>query len=238
MPVLQKKRDRGEGLCEEYPIPPMPRPDPFVDPISVAVIELIAARGYEAIDVEDLVDRAGVTRVEFHRRFADKQDCTMKVMAAYVQDFRWTVETAYRSGGSWREGLRASAYAAADYLEGHPDVIQVLAVGLLHAKNEMLRVLREEALMYGATVIERGRDAAPDPKLVPPGAAFAAMGSIAQLLTNRLQNGVDLEPQEMAPQLLYLSVRPYLGEEIAQEELRAPRPAGSWVRRPAPGDPT
>jgi hypothetical protein len=97
----------------------------------------------------------------------------------------------------------------------------------------MLRVLREECLMYGAQVIDRGRAEAPDPDAVPPGAALVAMGSIAQLLTHRLQKGVDLELRDTVPQMLYLSVRPYLGEEAAQEELHAPRPADPFSGRVA-----
>jgi hypothetical protein len=63
---------------------------------------------------------------------------------------------------------------------------------------------------------------------------MVAMGSIAQLLTHRLQKGVQLELQETVPQMLYLSVRPYHGEEAAQEELHAPRPLGSYVSRTVP----
>jgi hypothetical protein len=59
------------------------------------------------------------------------------------------------------------------------------------------------------------------------------MGSIAQLLTHRLQKGVDLELRDTVPQMLYLSVRPYLGEEAAQEELHAPRPADPFSGRVA-----
>jgi hypothetical protein len=44
---------------------------------------------------------------------------------------------------------------------------------------------------------------------------------------------VDVAPHETVRQMLYLSVRPYVGEEAAAEELHLPRPSGSWVRRPA-----
>lgn len=237
MPLLQKARSRTfespAGPPAGHPIPPRPEPDPFTDPIQLAVVDLIFERGYEAVDERSIAARAGVMMVEFRDRFADKQDCTVQTIEACLQDFKWMVETAYAGGADWREGLRASAWAVADHLDRHPKLVHVLVIGLLGARNEMLRVLREETLMYGATVIERGRAVAPDPDAVPAGAAAMAMGSIAQLLTHRLQKGVDVAPHETVRQMLYLSVRPYVGEEAAAEELRLPRPPGSRVRRSA-----
>jgi AcrR family transcriptional regulator len=224
--------DAPEAAAEPIRVPPPPDPDPFVDPISVALIELIFERGYEAIDERQIAERAGAGLVEFHERFADKLDCTIKTIEATARDFEWMVETAYDSGSGWREGLRASAWAVADHIERHPTFVHVLVVGLMQTRSEILRVLREECLMYGARIIERGRAEAPDPAAVAPGAAMVAMGSIAQLLTHRLQKGADVAPHETVPQMLYLAVRPYVGEDAAREELDAPRPPGSWVRRP------
>jgi AcrR family transcriptional regulator len=211
----------------------VPPADPFSDPIAVAVIDLIFERGYEAVDERQIAARAGITLVEFHRRFADKQDATVKTMEACVADFERLVESAYDTADDWREGLRACAWAVADYIDGHRPLVYVLAVGLLQTRSEMLRVLREECLMYGATVIERGRDEAPDPDLVPPGAALVAMGSIAQLLTHRLQKGEPMMVHDMVPQMLYVSIRPFLGEELAREELHAPRAAAPTPNPPS-----
>jgi AcrR family transcriptional regulator len=212
-------------------IPPRPDPDPFSDPISVALVALIAERGHEAVTVEEVAARAGVGVGKFLARFRDKQEATVVTIEACLRDFEWMVETAYATGADWREGLRAAAWAAADHLEAHPELVQVLVIELMSTKSEMLRVLREDVLMYGASVIDRGRPGAADPGAVPEGAAMMAMGSIAQLMTLRLQKGEELAPLETVRQMLYVSTRPYVGEEAAQEELHLPRPAGSLVRR-------
>ncbi|HXF31275.1 MAG TPA: TetR/AcrR family transcriptional regulator [Solirubrobacterales bacterium] len=216
-------------------IPDPPDPDPFADPLSVALLDLIFERGYEAIDEQAIARRADTSLEEFYRRFTDRRDCTVKTMELCVRDFEWLVESSYMTGVDWQEGLRACAWAAADYVDEHRQLVWVLTVGLLQAKSEMLRVMREEWLMYGARIIERGRAAAPDPDMVPAGAALNAMGSIAQLLTHRMQKGeINSSPHEAVPQLLYLSVRPYLGEEAARQELHAPRPPGSFITRRTP----
>jgi AcrR family transcriptional regulator len=223
--------ERPAAEPHRHPVPPRPEPDPFVDPVTVAVIGLIDELGYEAVEVEAIAGRAGISSEEFAERFTDKQECVLASVEAYVADFEWTVETAYASGEGWREGLRASAYAVADYIDTHPTLLKVVLVDLLQAKNERLRVLREESLMYGARVIDRGRAEAADPRSVAPEAGALAMGSIGQLLTHRLQKGEDIAAHETAPQLLYLAVRPYFGDAAAREELRMPRPVGSYVRR-------
>jgi AcrR family transcriptional regulator len=213
-----------------FAIPPPPEPDLFSDPIALAVIDLIAERGYEAVSVRLIVDRAGTTMGEFHLRFTDKQDATVQTMRASISSVRWTTETAYATGGTWREGLRAAAWAAADYIDRRPNLVYACVIGLLGAKNEMLRVVREECLMCGASLIERGRSETPD---APAGAGLMAMGSMAQLLTHRLQKGEPVLAHAMVPEMLYMSVRPYVGEEAAREELEAPRPVGSLVGGPA-----
>src|SRR6185312_4724285 len=191
-----------------------------------------AERGYEDVNEHDIIRRAGVSTDEFRRRFADKQDCTIATVKATMDVFRWTLEVAYSSGCDWQSGLRASAWAAADYLDAHPTIVQVVAVDLLAARNEMLRVVREDALMFSAFLIERGRATAPDPEVVPAGAGLMAMGSIAQLLTHRLHKGGPVEPHEMVRPMLYMAVRTYRDEETAKVELHAPRPPGSFVVRP------
>jgi len=174
--------------------------------------------------VEDVAERAGVSLEEFHSRFAGLEDCAMKAFEAFVADYERRVESAYASQPDWRSGLRAAAYEVADWMEANPNLIRFGAVDLLEARNEMARVRREEALSYGARLIDRGRQAAPDPAAVPDSAATVAIGSIVQLLTHRLQSGGDPEPEKMVQPMMYAVVRQYLGEEIAREELAMPRP--------------
>src|SRR6185312_7587442 len=170
IPTRQLPLGPRRAIAGEPGIPRFPTTDPFRDPISIAVVDLIAERGYEDVNEHDIIRRAGVSTDEFRRRFADKQDCTIATVKATMDVFRWTLEVAYSSGCDWQSGLRASAWAAADYLDAHPTIVQVVAVDLLAARNEMLRVVREDALMFSAFLIERGRATAPDPEVVPAGA--------------------------------------------------------------------
>jgi AcrR family transcriptional regulator len=208
-------------------IPPRPEPDPYADPIFAALIAVVAERGYEATTVAEIARRAGVDRADFERRFADKDACALLCFEAFVADYEWRVESAYHSQPDWRTGLRATAYEVAEWICEHPDLIRFGTVDSLEAKSEMIRVRREEVLGYGARVIDRGRAEAADPDAIPSSAGVMAVGSIVQLLTLQMQGHRNLDPFTVVREMLYLAVRPYVGEQAAREELTLPRPP-SW----------
>lgn len=228
---------RKPGSGRSCPTPPRaetppakPERDPFQDPIALAVVDVVAERGYRAATLAEVIERAGVTSEEFHARFADLEDCVLRSFDAFAADWEWRVENAYASQPDWRSGLRAAAYETADWINEHPNATRFGMVEILEAENEMVRVRREQTFSYGGKLIDRGREAAPDPAAVPRAAAMMAIGSIVQLLTHRLQSGTDPDPVEMVQPMMYQAVRPYLGEEIAREELelgRPPRPRGT-----------
>ncbi len=204
---------------------PGPRPpDPFADPIATALVDAIVGLGYEATTVEAVLERSGATRAEFDARFNGKEDCVQKCFVAYGDDFSWKVRVAYDSEENWPDSLRAAAYAAARWLDDHPRTTRFGNLDVLFAENEMIRVSREELFEFQAALIEAGREYAEDPDAVPEAAALLVIGAIAQLLTQRLVSGAELDTPSMVPQMMYQAVRPYLGEERAREELTKPAP--------------
>jgi AcrR family transcriptional regulator len=206
--------------------------DPFSDPLYVALIDVVAERGYEAADVDSVTRRAGVDAAGFYCRFADKEDCVQRAYEAFIEDFLWHVQRAYDAGPDWRSALRGAAYAAADWMNEHPRTARFGGVDVLYARNEMVRVRREEVFRYCAGLIDAGRAEAPDPSAVPEAAPIMAIGAIAQILTARMQKGEALETDRMVPAMMYQAVRPYLGEAVAREELAIAPP----VRRPDSGE--
>jgi hypothetical protein len=75
-------------------------------------------------------------------------------------------------------------------------------------------------------MIEAGRSVARDPEAIPADTAARLMGSMAEILTRRLQ-GKGFDPEAFVPELMALIVAPYLGEEAAARELEIPPPGGA-----------
>jgi AcrR family transcriptional regulator len=199
--------------------------DPFADPLYVALIDIVAERGYERAGAAEVIARAGASGAAFDARFGRWEEFVLCVLGAFIDDFTDRVQHAYDSGPDWRTGLRAAAYESAAWLEQNPRVARFGAVDVLAAREEMIRVRREGVFLYCAGLIDQGREVAPDPAAVPEAAAAMAIGSVAQLLTQRLQAGEGLDTGRMVPALMYQAVRPYLGEEVAREELAMVRAA-------------
>jgi AcrR family transcriptional regulator len=206
-------------------LPPAPSWDPRHDALASAVVSECAERGYEAVTIEDVVRRAGVTRAEFDRRFADLDDCAMRTYEALTALFRRRIGAAFNRHDDWREALRAAAYETADWMTENPELTPFGMTEVLKMRSETARICREETFVYCAEMIDAGRPFAPDPEAVPETASMIAIGSILQLLTHRLQVGEPVRPHAIVPEMMFGVVRVYLGEEAAREEL-AMRPRG------------
>jgi AcrR family transcriptional regulator len=205
-------------------LPAMPDPDPFSDPISVALVDEAFDWGYPSLEVEDVARRAGVSVEEFHRRFADLDHCALDTYERLIAAFERRVGTAFNREPDWRRGLRAAAFETAAWLEEHPGSVKFGTTEVLQMRNEMARVRREEVFGFCAEMIDRGREVSPEPGAVPEGASMVAIGSILQFLTRRLQEGAEIRFPEAARESLYGVVRTYLGEDAAREELSLPLP--------------
>ncbi len=72
--------------------------------LATATVELVIERGYEATTVAALIERAGVSRADFDRHFADKENCVLTAVDEGVECFRRVVFSAYKAEALWRDG--------------------------------------------------------------------------------------------------------------------------------------
>lgn len=217
-------RESTVGAVAPIELPPPPEPRPQDDPIAEAVIGEIVEKGYEETTVEGVVRRAGVSRQEFDRRFESLGDCALDAFERWIIDFKRRVGVAFNSQEDWQSGLRAAAYATADWMEDNPLVVPFGMVEVLKTPGDMGGVRREETFAFCARMIDRGRAAAPDPDAVPDSAPTFAIGAITQLLTHRLQEGADVEPRSVIPEMMSRVVHIYLGAEATEAEWTAEPP--------------
>jgi AcrR family transcriptional regulator len=190
-----------------------------------ALVDLAFASDYEAVSVEQIVARADGSKEEFERIFASKQACAVAAIEAIMADNLRIVQPAFESEERWPDSLRAAAYAMARYVAEHPKEVRFGMLDMLWA-GEMTGALRDQFFGKLMAMVDAGREAAPDPELVPPLAAESAVGAITQaLLRYSMERGEERDPVAGVPEMMYLAVRPYLGEEAARKELTIPPPS-------------
>jgi AcrR family transcriptional regulator len=192
-------------------------------PLGCAVITVINERGYELASVEAFVELAGMSREEFDREFGGKADVTLRVMEAFIGDFKARVKAAYESEQRWPDNLRAAGYEAARWLTENPRTTHFGMVSSVDA-GDMPRARREEIFRWCGSLIDGGRAAAPDPTTVPAAAPLLAIGAVAELLRRQQEGTTEVDTVAIVPEMMYAAVRPYLGEEMARRELEIPPP--------------
>jgi AcrR family transcriptional regulator len=190
-----------------------------------AAMDLAVERGYYGFEVSDIVERAGASRAEFDARFSGKRDCCDRTYEANIADFDQALVGPYLQAPSWREGLRAGAYGAAEYLPHHR---RERRFGELRMREggPMELAAKDRYLQRVVDLIDVGRCEASDPDAISRSTAEGALGSIYGLMLKRLgepggEEGLSLE---IIDDLVYLAVRPYVGHEAGVRELATSGP--------------
>jgi hypothetical protein len=202
-------------------LPSAPEPDPYRDPLSLAVVQEVFERG-ERASAGGVIARSGVPASDFYGRYTTLEDCAVDAYERFIAAYKRRVGEAFNAHSEWRDSLRAAAYETADFMKESPALVSFGMTGVLQMKSGLARVRREEVFVFCAQLIDLGRSD-PDSHAAEDGsAATYAIGSIIQLLTHRLQAGVAYDPHEVVPEMMYSIVRVYLGDEAAEEEITAP----------------
>jgi AcrR family transcriptional regulator len=192
--------------------------------LGAAVIDLVLERGYERFTVEDLIGRAKVRRSEFDREFSGKEDCVLAVIDAETERFKGLVYGAYGRESSWRDGLRAAAYATARFVRENPRYT-LFSTTMMNGATEFARARRDMAVQMISELIDAGRYELDDPSSISNDTALAVVGGIYELLQKELARGRGTgRAEDYVPQLMYIAVRPYLGHAEALKELSIPAP--------------
>lgn len=189
-----------------------------------AVVDLSFERGYEAVTVAEICARAGGGETDFRRFFASKQECALAALEEMIASNQRTVRGAFESEPRWPDSLRAAAYAQARWIVANPRKTRFGMLETLWA-SELTSALRDQLFGGYVAMIDAGRSVASDPDSIPPLTAESVVGSIAQVLTRYSERDEGRDPVSGVPEMMYLAVRPYLGEEAARRELTIPPPS-------------
>ncbi|ADB51586.1 transcriptional regulator, TetR family [Conexibacter woesei DSM 14684] len=149
----------------------------------------VAAQGYAATSVADVLREARVSRRTFYERFADKEDCFLAAYDAIVALCLERVSSAYDAADSWHEGFERGLDALLELLAAEPafaclGVVEVLAAG----PRGLAR--RDETMRRFVAFVDVTRAQVPGPLSAPPElVAQAIVGGIYELLYSHIVRG-------------------------------------------------
>jgi AcrR family transcriptional regulator len=218
-----------EAAAEELTIAPPPialSPEPPTvkrESLHRALIDLCYERGLENVTVETLCARAGVERAEFDAAYGSLEDCFYSTYAAEFGRYRARAEAARAGRTSWRERLRATAYALLRYLAEDERVTHFTVVEVRRG-GERAQLLVGEGIEELIDLLDEGRAEPGAPASLTRATAESVAGGLFNQLYLAVAHGGSPRESEVVPEAMYTAVLPYLGAGVAQEELRVPPP--------------
>lgn len=185
-----------------------------------AYIALVAERGYECASIAAVVERAGLDEAAFERHFSDREDCFVAAWEHLTALYMQASFAAYETKDTWREQVRALGLALIGYLAEHPDQARVLAE--MPPGPRAWAVLNRNIETF-VELIDLGRQEMDDPDSLTRATAEGLAGAVHEQLISHTSRGEHETLETLVGPLMYMVVRPYLGDEVALEELHRPR---------------
>lgn len=188
--------------------------------VLAGILSATAELGYREVSVQDVLDRAGVSRPTFYEHFENKEGCFLAAFDSTATRLRERLERAGLAGQNWRACLRLSLEELLAFVAEDHDAAMSLIVDARAACPEALS-RRDTMLDHFAACLDDQVRAASSAGCDPPSpiAAAGIVGGIEALLYSRLNRGETESLDSLLPSLMYFAVLPYEGHEVASEEL-------------------
>ena len=165
-----------------------------------AMANVVAAKGYAATTVADVVRDAGVSRSTFYELFSSKEACFLAAYNEGVDDLLQAVrEAVHEAQDDWRAQLRAGIRAYLAKLAG-PGHFARVYIDEIHAAGGAALAARADALRrfadrYHAS-FSQARAADPTLREPDPDALLVLCAGTEQLVAERLRAGGDVRQLE------------------------------------------
>jgi AcrR family transcriptional regulator len=184
----------------------------------VAMLNAAAELGYLETNVQDVIDRAGVSRPTFYEHFSNKEDCFLAAFDTSAERLRKKIDDAARKGGSsWRDRVRFGLEALLAFAAREPDTARTLVVEARAASATAVR-RRVELLDHFASCLDsQARELLPGRASHTEMTASGIIGGVESLLYSRLCKQEYGQLEALLPSLMYFVVLPYEGHEAAGE---------------------
>lgn len=182
----------------------------------VAMLSATAELGYLETNVQDVINRAGVSRPTFYEHFSNKEDCFLAAFDTSAERLCKKMEAATRRGGDvWRDRVRFGLEALLRFASREPATARTMVVEARAASAAAVKRRVELMDEFARCLQTQARE------LLPEGAgdnaltAAGIVGGVESLLYSRLCKHEYDQLEALLPSLMYFVVLPYEGHEAA-----------------------
>jgi AcrR family transcriptional regulator len=191
--------------------------------ILVAFAELVAEKGYAGTTEGQIIDRAGVARGAFERRFADKEDCLLAAHdAAMGHAFGVAARAFLRAGGTWAEATRAALAGMLEAAAGAPALTRLCMTAACHTSARAAE-RHSRAIELFSGFLQPGYATAGEHAIGERLTHEMIAGGIFELIRNHVtEQRLDQLPDAL-PAVTVLTLTPFVGREEAGRVAGLPR---------------
>jgi AcrR family transcriptional regulator len=191
------------------------------DRLTAGTIASVAEHGYHDTTISQIAAAAGVSRRTFYAYFASKQDCFLATYDLIVEHLSAAAAEAAAPLSRWPDRVSARFVAVLDAVTTNPDLARFLLIAPPRAGGEIAAHYRAAVERALAELTE----GIPSDVALPSEAAQSAMiGGVTGLIARKVEAGEADRLPELLPDLVELSLTPFLGRD---EALRAARRASA-----------
>jgi AcrR family transcriptional regulator len=184
----------------------------------VAMLSAAADLGYLETNVQDVIERAGVSRPTFYEHFTNKEDCFLAAFDTSAERLHKKIEAATRRGGDvWRDRVRFGLETLLGFASGEPATARTMVVEARAASAAAVKRRVELMDEFARCLHAQAEELLPARVGDNPLTAAGIVGGVESLLYSRLCKHEYDQLEALLPSLMYFVVLPYEGHEAAAE---------------------
>ena len=189
--------------------------------IVTALVDTVAERGYNSTTVANITKAASVSRRTFYEHFDDKEACFIAAYDMVSDHIRASMQAAAEVFDEWPQQVRAALGTMLRFLAGEPDLARLCMVEPVAAGGEI--AARHRASMQGfIEILKAGRPEHGGERPLPEVTEETLVGGIISLIVREISAGRAGQLEELLPDLVELTLAPYLGAEEAERLAQHP----------------
>lgn len=188
----------------------------------LATAELVAERGYQKTTIELIAKTSRVALVTFYEQFSSKEDCFLAAFDESVAAAREVFGELLDPEDPWQEQISAGLEIFLEMVVKEEARAKLCIVEAQAAGAASLA--RYQAMLESvAPKLREGREFNPRASRLPEGLEVAIAGGIAWLVHQRLVTNEVENLSALLPEMLQVTLTPYVGEAEAGQVADAAR---------------
>ncbi len=183
--------------------------------ILAAVADASSSSSYAAMSVEDIISSAGISRRTFYEHYKYKHEAFLAAYDEAADRLIAAVEAAQAPATGFAERVHSGIQVFLALLAADPSFARMCIVEVM-AAGPVVVARRNQAMRAFGAIIERNASELLEER--PPTALTAetVVGSIYDVIYNRIQQGRVHELPDLTTDLVYTALLPYVGPDAAR----------------------